>query len=117
MSFQTIPASAPAIDAPKPVITEELKVDGKETSPSQGAKVNPLQQEEKTDPSKEDKDLYSERMSSFIKKEKRLFKEKEEAKALRAAVEKREQELAQKEAKINQFDELKKTNPLKILDM
>lgn len=101
MSFQTTPQTS---DAVKPVIQAEM--------PS----TEKVVEQPKAEPIKEDS-RFSERASLMIQKEKRILREKQETKAMRETIAKREAEIQRQEQAITQFEQLKKTHPLKALEL
>jgi len=60
---------------------------------------------------------YSERAAALVRKEKNAYREKQEAKAIRAQIDQKRAELEAKERRIQEFESIKQTNPLKALEM
>lgn len=65
-------------------------------------------------PKKED--LYSQRAQILLNKEKKAYRAKEEAKALRAAIDNDRAELSKREARMQEFEKIKADNPMKALE-
>jgi hypothetical protein len=89
-------------------ITDESQVP---VSTAQGKEVEKSEQKQgEQTPNKPD--MFAEKFSSLAKKEKRILREKEEAKALRDVISRKEQEIAAREEKIKQFEALQSGSPI-----
>lgn len=108
MSFTTTPVS----DNANPVITATLPGTLKqETQISQTVSPAPS-----TEPPKKEEENFSERFAKLAKAQKQLQKEREQTKQLYAQAKLREEQLAQREIRLKDFESVKQ-QPLKALEM
>jgi len=102
MSFTTTPVTTTGEELKSPIavnLNESKEVSSKT--------------EEKPTETTEKKDLFSEKFAMLSKKERKIFKEREESKLLRASIEKKEQELAERERRLKEWESI--NDPIKAL--